>query len=67
MDISTLNPLIMGKNDDFVPQSIIFSLSQWKYHFLTQQFVEMPHFIETKFTGVEWATTHYFCFVICHF
>ena len=32
-----------GKNDDFVPQSMIFSLEQWKYHFFTQKFVEMPH------------------------
>ena len=32
-----------GKNDDFVPQSIIFPLEQWKYHFFTQKVVEMPH------------------------
>ena len=26
-------------------QSIIFSLEQWKYHFFTQKFVEMPHLL----------------------
>jgi len=33
----------VGKNDDFVPQSIIFSLVQQKYHYFTQKLVEMPH------------------------
>ena len=33
------------KNYDFVPQSIIFSIVQWKYHFFTQKIVEMPQFM----------------------
>ena len=30
-------------------QSIIFSFVQWKYHFFTQKFVEMPHLPKTPF------------------
>ena len=33
------------KNDDLVPQSIIFSLGQWKYHLFKKKDVEMPHFV----------------------
>ena len=43
MDISALKIPYYGENDDFVPQCIIFSLVQWKYHLFTQKFVEMPH------------------------
>ena len=45
------------KNDDFVPQSIIFSLEQWKYHFFTQKFVEMPHFFTLNVVEMP---SHYF-------
>jgi hypothetical protein len=32
-------PLPSGKNENFVPQSIIFPLVQWKYNFFTQKVV----------------------------
>ena len=35
-------PLPLGKNDDSVTQSISFTLGQWKYHFFTQKYVEIP-------------------------
>ena len=40
--------LFVWRNDDLVPQSIIFSLGQRKYHFFTQKDVEMPHLFKLK-------------------
>ena len=39
-----LQRCLMGNFFDFVPQSITFTLEQWKYHFVTQKVVELPHF-----------------------
>ena len=43
--------------NDFVHQSIIFSLVLWKYHFFTPKFLEMPHLFPSEIFHLFYAIT----------
>ena len=57
-------PMPSGKNNDFVLQSIIFCLEQWKYHFFTQKLVEMPNSCSHK-TPPGFSFLAYYFSILC--